>query len=60
LRKNFRTDFHEIFREGWQWADENKWLNFCIDPDRHLDKGIVFRIRQYREIRKVVSTNCTA
>jgi len=21
-RKNFRTDLHEIFREGWQWASE--------------------------------------
>jgi len=20
--KNFRTDLHEIFREGWQWADK--------------------------------------
>jgi len=22
LRKNFRMDLHEIFREGWQWANE--------------------------------------
>ena len=22
LRENFRTDLHEIFREGWQWANE--------------------------------------
>ena len=22
LRKNFRTDLHEISREGWQWANE--------------------------------------
>jgi len=22
LRKNFRTDLHEIFTEGWQWANE--------------------------------------
>ena len=22
LHKNFGTDFHEIFREGWQWANE--------------------------------------
>jgi len=22
LRRNFRTDLHEIFREGWQWANE--------------------------------------
>jgi len=22
LGKHFRTDLHEIFREGWQWANE--------------------------------------
>jgi len=22
LRKNFRTDLHKIFNEGWQWANE--------------------------------------
>ena len=22
LRKNFQTDLHEIFRESWQWANE--------------------------------------
>ena len=22
LCKNFQTDFHEIFRESWQWANE--------------------------------------
>jgi len=22
LRKNFQTDLHEIFREGWQWSSE--------------------------------------
>jgi len=22
LRKNFGTDLHEIFRKGWQWANE--------------------------------------
>jgi len=24
LRKNFQTDLHDIFREGWQWANEQK------------------------------------
>ena len=37
-----------------------KWLNFGGDPDHRLDTGIVFRIRHYREIRKVVSTYCAA
>jgi len=23
LRKNFRMDLHEIFRKGWQWANEH-------------------------------------
>jgi len=26
LPKNFRTDLHEIFREGWQWTNEQKIL----------------------------------
>jgi len=28
LRKNFQTDLHEIFREAWQWADE-QIIKFC-------------------------------
>ena len=32
----------------------NKRLNFGSDPDHRLDTGIVFRIRHYWEIRKVV------
>ena len=38
----------------------NKWLNFGGDPDHRLGTGIVFRIRLYWEIRKVVSTDCAA
>jgi len=34
LRKNFQTDLHEIFREGWP---VNKWLNFDGDADHCLD-----------------------
>jgi len=33
----------------------NKKLNFGGDPDHRLDTGIVFRIRHYWEIRKVVN-----
>ena len=51
-RKNFRTDLHEIFSEGWQWTNE-QMLNFGGDPDHRLHTGIVFRIRHYWEIRKV-------
>jgi len=38
----------------------NKRLNFGGDPDHRLATGIVFRIRHYWEIRKVVSTDCVA
>jgi len=38
----------------------NKRLNFGGDPDHRLDTGIVFLIRHYWEIRKVVSTDCAA
>ena len=33
LRENFRTDLHEIFREGWQWANEQTikfWWRFGL------------------------------
>jgi len=33
----------------------NKCLDFGSDPDHRLDTGIVFRIRHYWEIRKVVN-----
>ena len=33
----------------------NKCLNFGGDPDHRLDTRIVFRIRHYWEIRKVVN-----
>jgi len=33
----------------------NKWLNFGGDPDHRLDTGVVFRIRRYWEIRKLVN-----
>jgi len=28
LLKNFRTDLHKIFREGWQWTRE-QMVKFC-------------------------------
>ena len=28
LRKNVRTDLHEIFREGWQWTNEKLFFGF--------------------------------
>jgi len=38
LRKNFRTDLHEIFRECWQWANEQT-TRFWWDPDPYPDTG---------------------
>jgi len=59
LRKNIQTDLHEIFREGWQQANE-QMINFGGDPDHRLGTGIVFRISHKWEIRKGVSANCAA
>ena len=39
LRKNFRMDLHEIFKEGWQWATEQTitfWWR-CGSPSGHRD-----------------------
>jgi len=38
----------------------NKLLIFIGNPDHFLDTGIVFWIRHYWEIWKVVSTDCAA
>ena len=38
----------------------NKRLNFGGDPYHRLDTGIVFRIRHYWEIRKVVNGHKSA
>jgi len=36
LRKNFQTDLHEIFGEGWQLA-MNNWSNFGGNFNHRLD-----------------------
>ena len=59
MRKNFQTDLHEIFRECCN-GPLNKRLNFGGDPDNRLDTGIVFQIRHYWEIRKVVNGHKSA
>jgi len=50
LRKNFRTDLHKIFREGWHWKVANEQM---IKFGGDLDTGIVFRIRYYWEITDI-------
>jgi len=60
LRKNVRTDLHEIFRKCWQWADEQMikfWWRSGLPSGCTV---IVFRFRHYGERRKEVSTDCAA
>jgi len=49
-------DLHEICMKSRKAGNGplNKRLNFSGDPDHRLDTGIIFRIRHYWEIRKVV------
>jgi len=53
LRKNFLTDLHEIFREGWQRANEQVF-KFWWQSGSLSGYSIVFRIHHYREIWKVI------
>jgi len=49
-----KVDLHEIFKEGWQWTTEHVvkfWWQFG-SPSGYT--GIVFRIRHYWEILKVL------
>jgi len=47
LHKNFRTDLHEIFREGWQWAIEQmmkfRWRSRTGSPDGGTDIATLVR-----------------
>ena len=46
-RKNFRTDLHDIFREGWQWAIEQmvrfRWRSRTGSPDGGTDIATLVR-----------------
>jgi len=42
-------------RFRWRYGVVKKRPDFGGDPDHHLDTGIVFRIRHYWDIRKVVN-----
>ena len=42
VQKNFPTDLHAIFREGWQWANE-QMIKFWWRSGYCLDTGIVSR-----------------
>ena len=53
LRKNFRTDLHEIFREGWQWAIEQitkfRWRSPTDSPNGGTDIATLVR-RAFAEV----------
>jgi len=54
LRKNFQTDLHEFSGKSGN-GPVNKRLYFGGDLVHCLHTGIVFRIRHYWEMRKVVN-----
>jgi len=59
LCKNFQTDLREIFKEGWQWANEQIvtfWWQ-SASPPGYRD---CFHIHHYREIWKVVNGHKSA
>jgi len=49
-------DFHEIFREGWQWASE-QMIKFGGDADHSMDTEIVFG---FDTIARYGKLDCTA
>ena len=39
MHKNFQSDLHEVFREGWQWASKQMiefWWR-SASPSRYMD-----------------------
>jgi len=56
LRKNFWTDLHEIFREGWQWASEPT-IKFWWRSGSRIQ--IQIRIRIATLVRCALAEVCT-
>jgi len=54
LRKNFRTDLHEIFREGLQWANEQ-----MIKCWWRSGSAIPIRIRIATLVKRALAEVCT-
>jgi len=52
LRRNFRMDLHEKFREGWQWASE-QMIKFW------WHSGSRIRIRIATLVRRALAEVCT-
>jgi len=58
LRKNFQTDLHEIFSEGWQWASEQT-VKFWCRSGSGIRIRIRIRIRIATLIRRALAKVCT-
>jgi len=54
-----KLPLHKIFREGWQWANEQT-IKFRWRSGSPSGYRIVFRIRHYWEIQKVVNAHKSA
>ena len=54
LRKNFQTDLHEIFRDGWQWASE-QLVKFWL----RSGSGIRIQIRIATLVTRALAEVCT-
>ena len=59
VRQNIQTNLHEIFREGWQWANK-QLIKFWWQSRPQSVYRDCFWIRHYWQIRKMVFTDCTA
>jgi len=54
LRRNLQTDLQEIFREGWQWANEQKqMIKFS------WQSGSEIRIRIATLVKRALTELCT-
>jgi len=58
LRKNFATDLHEIFREGWQWANE-QLVKFWWRSGSRIRSCIQIPIRIATLVRRALAEVCT-
>jgi len=56
--KNFQTDLHEIFTEGWQWTSEKK-INFCWQSGSGIRVRIRINVRIGRLVRHALAEVCT-
>jgi len=58
LRKNFQTDLHEIFRNGWQWANEQR-IKFWRRSGSRIRMQIPIRICIATLVRRALVEACT-